>query len=69
MESVHLCSVLLFSADTAAPKKHYKGGESHFPGGLTGIGGTEPYCSRYVSVVLGSLMLMEGFEIYNNLVK
>lgn len=52
MEGVHLCSVLFFSAATAAPKKHCKGGASHFHRGLTGMRGTESYCSRYLSVVL-----------------
>lgn len=63
MEGVHLCSVLFFSADTTAPEKHCKEDASHFYRGLAGIGETEPYCSRYSSVVLCSLMLMEGFEI------
>lgn len=35
----------IFSADTTAPEKHCKGGASHFYRGLTGMGGTEPYCT------------------------
>lgn len=63
MEGVHLCSVLFFSTDTAAPKKHCKGDAAHFHRDLTGMGGTEPHCTRHLSVLACSLVLMEGFEM------
>lgn len=63
MEGVHLCSMQFFPADTAAPKKHSKGDAAHFHCGLIGMGGTEPDCTRYLSVLPCSLVLMEGFEM------